>query len=125
MLKFLASSMALALLVLSVGLSEAVDLTKRSKESLSPGVSSQPPTMRDARQPQVGVAHVVRGQVTDLTRDRETIEIQTTEGKKRSYTIDPQVDQNELQNIEPGDNVTVEVVNRDGANVVTSVQKQG
>ena len=124
MLKRLAALMAFTFVVLSFGLSNAGDIT-RKMESLSPGASSRKPTMRDPRQVPVGETKTVTGKVTRVSRDNETIEIETTEGKKRSFSIDPQVKEENLRNIQPGDNVTLEVAVIDGTRVATSVQKQG
>lgn len=123
--KFLASLAVFTLFVLSASLSHAVEMSKRRSESLSPGASSQEPTMKDFRQVPVGEPKTVRGKVIHLGKNKETIQIETAEGKERSYVIDPHVSDAKLRNIETGDNVMLEVADRDGTQVATSVQKQG
>lgn len=124
MRKLLASGVVFLFVVMSFGVSHAIDTNKR-KESLSPGASTRDPSMADPRQVPVGTPKTVTGKVTRLSKDKETIQIETTEGKKRSYAIDPQVKEADLQNIHPGDEVTLQVAERDGTKVATSVQKQG
>lgn len=124
MLKILASLMVVAFIGLSVGMAQAVDMNKRNKESVSPGSSSQDPSMKDPRQVPAGEPKTISGKVTKINKKMDTIEIETAEGKKKSFAIDPKVKRDDLKNIQDGDNVTLEVADLDGARVATSVQKQ-
>jgi len=114
--------------LMSVGLvhaetKERENMRDLSADALSPGTSTKDPTMVDPSQVPVG-KKTVTGTVTDLKMDKRIIEIENNKGKKQKFKIDQNVKRENLENIHKGDNVKLEVADRQGARIATSVEKQ-
>ena len=114
--------------LMSVGLvhaetKERENMRDLSADALSPGTSTKDPTLVDPRQVPVG-NKTVTGTVTDLKMDKRIIQIENNKGKKQEFKIDQNVKRENLENIHKGDNVKLEVADRQGAKVATSVEKQ-
>lgn len=111
---------------MSIGLAQADQTSKdmggQSAESLSPGVSSKDPSMSNPKEVPVG-SKTIEGRVTKLDKKKEQIEIETTEGKKQDFKLDPNIRQEKIEQINDGDNVKLEVANRNGVMVATSIEK--
>lgn len=115
--------------LMSVGLVQAEtkereNMRDQTAEALSPGTSTKDPTMTDPNQVPVG-KRTVTGTVTDIKADKRIIEIENNKGKKQQFKIDQNVRRDTLENIHNGDNVKLEVADRQGAKVATSVEKIG
>jgi cold shock CspA family protein len=128
MWRFLAAAMLVVLM--SVGLVQAADakrdrenLRELSADALSPGSSTKDPTMGDPNQVPVG-NRTIMGTVTALKLEKRTIEIENEKGKKQRFKIDRNVKMENLEQIHDGDRVKLEVADRQGAPVATSVERQ-
>lgn len=119
---------AMFILLMSVGLVQADETKERenmrlkSAETLSPGTSSKDPTLANPSEVPVG-ARTITGTVTDLKLDKRMIEIENTKGKKQQFKIDQNVKRENLEAIQNGDRVKLEVGDRQGTQVATSVEK--
>src|SRR3569832_377633 len=102
---------------------ERENMRDLSAEALSPGTSTKDPTLADPNQVPVG-SRTVTGTVTNIKTDKRIIEIENNKGKIQQFKIDQNVRRDTLENIHNGDNVKLEVGDRQGTRVATSVEKQ-
>lgn len=120
---------AMFIFLMSIGFAQADETRERENmreltaETLSPGTSTKDPSMTDPNQVPVGERTIV-GTVTDLELDRRMIEIERTNGKKQQFKIDQNVKRENLESIQNGDQVKLEVADRQGTKVATSVERQ-
>lgn len=112
----------IAVSLMSVALVGAAALSYVHAANTAPGASDQgamsAPGAADQGQKMSGV------EVTNVDKAKGTFEIKKKEGGQETLKIDPSA-KAELDKIQKGDKVDVEVVSRDGEKIAKSVTKSG